>query len=81
MLIYFFCFGIDKMAKTCTMVIINDVDEVDVRQLILDRGLGINELARKIGLSSRSVYRLTLGKLTQKKQTRILLNLIKEGVI
>ena len=69
------------MAKSCKMVKINDVDEVDVNQLMLECELDINELARKIGLSSRSVYRLMSGELTQKKQTRILLNLINKGVI
>ena len=69
------------MAKSCKMVKINDVDEVDVNQLMLKCELDINELARKIGLSSRSVYRLMSGELTQKKQTRILLNLINKGVI
>ena len=63
------------------MVNINDVDEVNVDQLMSERELDIEGLAYKIGLSSRSVYRLMSGELTQKKQTRILLNLINKGVI
>ena len=58
-----------------------DIEEIDINELLENHSLTIFELAKKVRLSPRTIYRFRSGKAVPKPHVKLLFELVYKGVI